>query len=104
VSLIYRVVFSPEAEAQLISIYEYIAGEASPETASRFTSAIADYCEGLSRLPHLGLKRDDLRPGMRIIGFRRRVSIAVVISGYRVDIVGIFYGGQDLETLLTRDL
>ena len=42
----YRIVFAPEADAQFVSIYRYIAREASPATAERFTAAIVDYCEG----------------------------------------------------------
>ena len=35
--MIYRVVFAPEAEEQLVAIYYYIADAASPETAARYT-------------------------------------------------------------------
>lgn len=38
--MFYTVVFTPEAEAQLIELYGYIAAEASPETAARFTDGI----------------------------------------------------------------
>jgi toxin ParE1/3/4 len=96
-------VISPEAEAQLLSIYHYIAGEASPETARRFTDAIVDYCASFESFPHRGSKRDDLRPNLRIVGFRRRVSIALTVGGHRVEIVGIFYGGQDYEAALLPD-
>lgn len=33
----YTVVFTPEAEAQLVELYGYIAQKASPEIAARFT-------------------------------------------------------------------
>ena len=60
----YRVIFSPEADAQLVGIYRYIAGQASPMIAERFTTAIVDYCEAFDTFPHRGAKRDDLRPGL----------------------------------------
>ena len=50
----HRIVFSPEADAQLIGIYRYIAREASPATAERFTAAIADYCERFETFPERG--------------------------------------------------
>ena len=100
----YQVIFSPEAEAHLLSIYDYVASEASPETARRFTDAITDYCAGLTSFPERGHKRDDLRAGLRIIGFRRRVAIAFTIGNSQVDVIGIFYGGQDYEAVLTDDL
>ena len=39
----YRVVFSPEAEEQLIALYHYIAAAASPNIAARYTEAIIAY-------------------------------------------------------------
>lgn len=42
------VVFTPEAEAQLTELFGYIAAEASPEIAARFTDGIVTYCESLS--------------------------------------------------------
>jgi plasmid stabilization system protein ParE len=46
----------------------------------------------------LGRARDDLRPGLRTIGFRRRVVIAFAVHEDTVEIHGVFYGGQDYET------
>jgi toxin ParE1/3/4 len=94
------IVFTPEADAQLIGLYRYIAHEASPEAAERFTSAIVDYCEGFETFPERGLRRDDLRPGLRIVGFRRRVTIAFSVKVDLVTIIGVFYGGQNFEAML----
>jgi toxin ParE1/3/4 len=99
----YRVVFSPEAEAQLVAIYRWIAEEATPTLAERFTRAIVDYCEKLESFPERGTRRDDLRPGLRTIGFRRRVTIAFAVEASAVTIIGVFYGGQDVEAVLQAD-
>ena len=68
-----------------------------------FTGAIVDYCEKLETFPHRGTRRDDLRPGLRTIGFRRRVMIAFAVEADAVTIIGIFYGGQDFEAALQID-
>lgn len=47
--------------------------------------------------------RDDIRPGIRIVGFKRRVSIAFTIEDQRVIFLGIFYGGQNFEAILRGD-
>lgn len=99
----YRLIFSPEAEAQLVGIYRWISERASPTIAERFTSAIIDHCEKLEHFPERGTQRDDLRPGLRTIGVRRRVTIAFAIEADTVTIIGIFYGGQDLEAALQID-
>lgn len=61
----YRVIFAPEAETQLVALYHYIASEAAPEIADRYTDATIAYCERLADFPHRGTPRDDLRPGLR---------------------------------------
>ena len=99
----YTVVFTPEAEAQLVELYGYISAEASPEIALRFTDGIVAYCESLSTFPHRGNRREDIRPGLRVTSYRRRVAIAFHVSKDTVNIIGIFYGGQDYESLLDTE-
>ena len=99
----YRIVFSPEAEKQLLGIYRYVAGEASITIAERFTAAIVDFCEALENFPERGVRRDDLRPGLRTIGFRRRVTIAFSLAQDTVTIIGVFYGRQDFEAALVKE-
>jgi len=99
----YKVVFTPEAEEQLAELYRYIAISASPKRAADFTNALIDYCESLEKFPLRGNTRDDIRPGLRITGYRRRVVIAFDVAADSVNIIGIFYGGQDYEAALEED-
>lgn len=99
----YRIVFSPEAEDQLVALYSYIAAAASPDIAARYTEAIVNYCESLGTFPHRGTMRDDVRPGLRITNYRKRAVIAFDVDAEQVSIVGVFYGGQDYETMLQDD-
>lgn len=99
----YRVVFSPEAEEQLVALYGYIAAAASPDVAARYTEAIVNYCESLRTFPHRGTMRDDVRPGLRITNYKKRVVIAFDVDAEQVSIIGVFYGGQDYETILQDD-
>ena len=96
----HHVVFSPEAEEQLVDLYHYIAHAASPDIAARYAEAIVAYCESLQTFPHRGTKRDDVRPGLRITHYRKRTVIAFDVAAEQVSIIGIFYGGQDYESLL----
>lgn len=98
-----RVVFSPEAEEQLAALYHYIASVASPEIAARYTEAIVSYCESLRTFPHRGTMRDDVRPGLRITHYKKRTVIAFDVDAEQVSIIGLFYGGQDYETILEDD-
>ena len=96
-----RVVYLPEALEHLRAIRRYIAGESGLAVALSFTESIREFCERLSTFPQRGTRRDHLRPGLRIIGFQRRVAIAFVVPDEdRVVIVGILYGGRDLDGAL----
>lgn len=98
--MIYKVVMSARANRRLYRIYDYIAGEASSETAERFVAAIQAYCFGLANFPKRGAPRDDISPGLRIVGFRRRVAIAFFVEHDEVIVSDIFYGGEDYESAL----
>lgn len=99
----YTIVFTPEAEAQLVELYDYIAAEASPNIAARFTDGIVSYCESLSTFPNRGNRRENIRPGLRVTNYRRRVAIAFHVDANQVNIIGIFYGGQDYESALLEE-
>lgn len=98
--MIYRVVFSPEAQEQLAELYRYIAEAASPDVAARYTEAIVSYCESLRTFPHRGTMRDDIRPGLGITHYKKRSVIAFYVDAETVSIIGVFYGGQNYETIL----
>lgn len=95
-------VFTPEAEVQLAGIYRYIASEASPETAARYIDEILTYCESLRHFPVRGTRRDDIRPGLRTTGYKKRVVIAFDVDAGLVNIIGVFYGGQNYEGVLQK--
>lgn len=99
----HRVIFSPEAGDQLAALYHYIASATSPDIAARYTEAIVSYCESLSAFPVRGVQRDDVRPGLRITNYKKRAVIAFDVSEEQVSILGVFYGGQDYESVLQDD-
>lgn len=99
----YAIVLTPEARDHLDAIYDYIAAAASPDVAQRFTDGILDHIDKLTDYPRRGTMRDDLRPGLRTIAWRRRVTIAFAVHETSVVVVGIFYGGRDFETLLNEN-
>jgi toxin ParE1/3/4 len=102
--MVYTVVFTPEAEAQLVAIYRYIAAAASPLIAERYTSAIVLYCEGLATFPDRSALHEHIRPGLRVTNYKKRTVIAYTVDADQVSIIGVFYGGQDYETTLQFDL
>jgi toxin ParE1/3/4 len=81
----------PAAEDDLTEVYRYIR---------RVRAA----CEKLKTFPEVGRSRDDLRPGVRVLGFERRVVIVyTVLSSGDVEIGRVLYGGRDYETLISDE-
>jgi toxin ParE1/3/4 len=95
----YMVIFSPSAKADLFAIYEYIADRAGDDIALQFVSRIEAYCLGFEHMPERGTRRDDLRRGLRTVGFRRRATILFEVDRRmrRVVILGVYYGGRSFE-------
>jgi toxin ParE1/3/4 len=54
----------------------------------------------LATFPKRGTRRDDIRPGLRTMGFERRATVVFQVSKDELVIVRIFYGGQDYEGAL----
>ena len=69
-----RVVFAPEAASDLIALYDYIAEQSGGLRAIKFIEQIEVYCRGFSVAGERGTPRGDIRPGLRIVGYRRRVT------------------------------
>ncbi len=95
----YAVIFSAAAEVDLFAIYDYIAERAGAAIALRFIESIEAYCLGFANMPERGTRRDDLRPGLRTVGFRRRATILFEVNrkAQRVVIHGVYYGGRSFE-------
>ena len=73
------VVVTRAARSDLAAVYDPIAAEVSQR----------------------GTLRDDLQPGLRTIGFERRVTAAFAVEDQRVVFLRLFYGGQDWGATLS---
>ena len=90
--------FAPEAEADLIELYDYIAAHSDPERALAYVERITETCRGLATFPARGTPRDDIRAGLRVTSIARRVVIAYHVASGTVTIDRVLYGGRDLAT------
>ena len=95
----YSVALTEIAERDLFAIYDFISDRAGPEIAFRFVGRIEAYCRGLGVTPERGTRRDDLRPGLRTLGFKRRATILFEVDHGRQQVVihGVYYAGRNFE-------
>lgn len=91
------VVFAPEARTDLAALYDMIAAAASPQRAMDYVERLEAFCRGFSTVAERGTRRDDIRPGLRVTGFERRVAIAFTVGDEQVVILRLFYGGRNWE-------
>jgi toxin ParE1/3/4 len=98
----FKIVFTPEARDDLLELYEYIAEHGNPERAMAYIERIETACMSLQTLPIRGTLREDLRRGLRVMGFERRALIAFRVRSKSVAILRIFYGGRSVERAFGR--
>lgn len=88
---------APEAQDDLAGIYDYIVEvSGSSVVADRYLDRLGNFLSGLSVFPERGTLRDDVRDGLRIIGFERNASVAFIVENEKVIILRILGKGQKL--------
>lgn len=95
--MIYEVVFAPEAQQDLLHIYDFITDHSEPQRALNYVEQIMTYCTEFSTFPERGTRYDDIRPGLRTVAFKSRVTIAFHVGKDTVTIDRILYAGRDIN-------
>lgn len=74
---------------------KYIRLASSAALATRFIRDLVAYSEELHTFPHRGSVRQGIFPGLRVIGFRGRVSIHFEVAETVVTILAYTYAGRN---------
>ena len=98
-----EVIYAPEADKDLDHLFYFILPRSGHRVALAYIERIEAFCKAFSIFPQRGHARDDLSPGLRIVGFERRVTIAFHVEPERVVIDRVRYGGRSLEGSLQPD-
>ncbi|MER9400562.1 type II toxin-antitoxin system RelE/ParE family toxin [Mesorhizobium sp. M0615] len=72
-----------------------VAPRAGVDAALNFVGRIVDYCLNFETFPERA--HDEIAPGLRTVGWRRRAAIAFEVTGDTVIILRILYAGRTLE-------
>ena len=95
-----QVDYAPEADQDFDWIYDVVALGGGPTVAFDYVQRLRAFCQRLDYAAERGNRRDDIRAGLRIVGFERRVTVAFSVDESRVTILRLFYGGKDWESAL----
>lgn len=90
-----NVALSPEALDDLEGLDLWIAEASSVEVAATYVGRVKSYLAGLDLASERGAKRDDVSPGLRIVRFDRRLTIAFSVGEKEVTILRVFRAGED---------
>lgn len=93
----YKVRFHAAAQRDLAELLTELAPKAGIVTATRFVDRIIDYCLSFETFPQRGTRHDEISPGLRTVGWRRRATIAFEVTGNTVIILRMLYAGRSLE-------
>ncbi|MFM9852970.1 MAG: type II toxin-antitoxin system RelE/ParE family toxin [Sphingomonadaceae bacterium] len=89
--------YRPEAVDDLDDIWNYIAAY-NPAAADRYLNGLAASLERLVSFPYSGRSRDELRLGLRSLGYRRHITF-YVISNDMVEIVRVQHASRDFNRI-----
>jgi toxin ParE1/3/4 len=100
----YEVLFRPRARKDLVGLYRYIAKQSSSRIAANYIARIEKACLSLVSFPNRGTNVPSPVPGLRTMGFERRATILFCVGKDKVEILRVYYGGQDLGPDIKRML
>ena len=92
-----QVIQSPEAEADLIEIWEYIA-QYNEEAADKLIDTINQKAILLANSPYMGQVRSELQPSIRSFPVEKYVLFYRPIEN-GIELVRIIHGARDIENL-----
>jgi toxin ParE1/3/4 len=90
----YRVRLMPAAIADIQDLYVYIRGQSSADVARGYIDRILAFIDGFETFPERGIQHHEIRAGLRMVGFERRVTVAFVIEGDEVVVLNVLYAGR----------
>ena len=93
-----RLVWSPEAEADLADIWDYYAGVAGRRTADNIVRAVGDALRLIEIIPAAD-GRDEVRPGLRSIAASPHVIFYRGTKDDIAQIVRVLDGRRDIEAI-----
>ncbi|RDJ22114.1 type II toxin-antitoxin system RelE/ParE family toxin [Bosea caraganae] len=95
--------FAGQAVQDLQDMFDYLHPVAGERIARDHVAKLYAYCLSFETFPERGTRRDDLRPGLRFVGYRRQATIAFVVTGNGITILRVFARGRDVEALIADE-
>lgn len=89
---------TPQAEADLVEIYEYLA-EQNEQAAERITREMHARIQSTAQAPLTGRPRDDLAPGLRSVVVRPYVIFFRPVAE-TIQVIRVLRGSRDVARII----
>src|SRR5437868_2423826 len=93
-----RVLFTPLAHKDLQTIWDYLAEEASEETADGILDFIQEKCEKIAAYPAAGKTRNELMANLRSFAVKSYVVFYIPLSD-GIEVLRVLHGARDIESV-----
>lgn len=97
-----RVVWAPKAKQDLLNVWRYFAGVASPDIADRLLRDIRLAGTRLGERPLLGRAREEVLPGLRSVRVHP-YTIFYRVTDASIEIVRILHERRNFPAALTKN-
>jgi toxin ParE1/3/4 len=103
-----KIYFRPRAWADIQESAEYLASEASTETAERFLDAIVELTQRLAGLPQMGAHCQFRNPQLQsvrrlpVTGFEKWLVFYQESDG-GIEVIRVLHGARDIASILNPD-
>lgn len=91
-----------DALADVQSLKSYLTAERGEAFGGAYVSKLTKFLRSLERAPMRGTVRQSIRPGLRVIGWRRAHTIAFIAdeATHTVTVLAVLSRGQDIGSIL----
>ncbi len=91
----FKVRLSQDAELDLDNIYRFVRRQSqSTEIARAYVTRLQNFLAAFETFPERGSLYNDIRPGLRRVGFEGRISVAFIVDDGEVLVLRLLYAGQ----------
>jgi toxin ParE1/3/4 len=93
-----RILRTPQAEADLAEIWSYVASD-NPDAADKLIRRIHKAFQAIAENPDIGIRQDEIRPGLRCKLVRRWYLVLYEIGDDAVHVLRVLHGARDYKDL-----
>ena len=91
----FRVRLSQDAELDLDNIYRFVRRQSQSTAIARaYVTRLQNFLAAFETFPERGSLYNDIRPGLRRVGFEGRISVAFIVDDGEVLVLRLLYAGQ----------